>query len=278
MNENSEKITFSDASIALNVSYRKISYTAEKLYGSTLPLAPLGRSGHPCFVLTREQLENIRTYIHSEEEAKKNGMSTKEIANALGVTERTIQATRKSLRETKNISFSVTKGKKAYHTAEETTAIKLDLQNRGKVNSLSPKTETEKDMIVQQAMLILQERTNALQIRCEQLENQIEAQKPALEYYSNVVETHDAIDIGTVGKQLTPPVGRNNLFALLREKHVLMQNNQPYQKYVDSGYFRVVQTSWTEPNGEVHLYNKTLVHPRGINFINGVVNGGEGKL
>ena len=64
-----------------------------------------------------------------------------------------------------------------------------------------------------------------------------------------------------------PGYGRNRLFEFLREKKVLMPNNQPYQKYVDCGYFRVVEQKYTKPNGDIAINIKTLVYQKGVNYI-----------
>ena len=64
-----------------------------------------------------------------------------------------------------------------------------------------------------------------------------------------------------------PGYGRNRLFEFLRNKKVLMANNIPYQKYVDCGYFRVIEQKYTKPSGDTAINIKTLVYQRGINFI-----------
>jgi anti-repressor protein len=51
-----------------------------------------------------------------------------------------------------------------------------------------------------------------------------------------------------------------------------MQNNQPYQKYVDAGYFRTIESSYTTPDGSTHVSIKTVVYQRGLNFIRKVVS------
>ncbi|WP_300630818.1 phage antirepressor KilAC domain-containing protein [uncultured Thomasclavelia sp.] len=46
-----------------------------------------------------------------------------------------------------------------------------------------------------------------------------------------------------------------------------MANNIPYQKYVDCGYFRVIEQKFSKPNGDTAINIKTLVYQKGINFI-----------
>jgi phage antirepressor YoqD-like protein len=69
-------------------------------------------------------------------------------------------------------------------------------------------------------------------------------------------------------------IGRNKLFELLRDKGILMQNNQPYQKYIDAGYFRTIESSYTTPDGMTHVNIKTVVYQRGLDYIRKVVTNG----
>lgn len=46
-----------------------------------------------------------------------------------------------------------------------------------------------------------------------------------------------------------------------------MSNNIPYQKYIDSGYFRVIEQKYTKPDGTVCINIKTLVYQKGLDFI-----------
>lgn len=96
----------------------------------------------------------------------------------------------------------------------------------------------------------------------------IEEQKPKVEFYEAVTGSKDTIDVGQVAKVLNKNIGRTKLFALLREKGVLMSNNIPYQKYCDNGYFRVIESKYTKPDGSTHIGLKTVVYQKGVNYIN----------
>lgn len=92
--------------------------------------------------------------------------------------------------------------------------------------------------------------------------------KPKAEFFDAVANSKNAIQMSEVAKVLNyPGYGRNRLFEFLREKKVLMPNNQPYQKYVDCGYFRVVEQKYTKPNGDIAINIKTLVYQKGVNYI-----------
>ncbi len=114
----------------------------------------------------------------------------------------------------------------------------------------------------------------ALRLAADQAE-QIETQKkqlaeakPKVEFFDAVAGSNDAIEIGSVAKVLgIKGMGRNNLFSFLRNKKILMNNNQPYQTYVDRGYFRVLEQKFEKPNGETCINIKTLVYQSGVEFI-----------
>ena len=100
---------------------------------------------------------------------------------------------------------------------------------------------------------------------------QIETMKPKVDFYDTVAGSKDAIEIGTVAKLINVRgLGRNNLFELLRDKNILMDNNQPYQKYIDCGYFRTIEQKWSK-DGEIKINIKTLVYQKGIDYIRKIV-------
>ena len=104
-------------------------------------------------------------------------------------------------------------------------------------------------------------------VRQDQAKQLLE-QKPKVEFFDAVAESKDAIEIASVAKVLSVPgVGRNKLFEFLRNHKVLMRNNQPYQKYVDCGYFRIIEQKYERPNGDTCINIKTLVYQKGVKYI-----------
>ena len=102
----------------------------------------------------------------------------------------------------------------------------------------------------------------------ENLNQQVIEMKPKAEFFDAVASSKTAIQMADVAKVLDyPGYGRNRLFEFLRNKKVLMHNNQPYQKYIDCGYFRVVEQKYTKPNRETAINIKTLVYQKGVNYI-----------
>lgn len=105
------------------------------------------------------------------------------------------------------------------------------------------------------------------QEKIEQQQKVIELQRPKAEFYDDVVDSKDAIDMQAVAKTLNVGIGRNKLFEFLRNQKVLMQNNIPYQSYVDLGWFRVIESKYNKPNGDVHINLKTVVLQKGLDGI-----------
>ena len=100
---------------------------------------------------------------------------------------------------------------------------------------------------------------------------QVTEMKPKAEFYDDVTGSTDTIDIGSVAKVLNiPNMGRNKLFSFLRENKILNKRNEPYQEYVDKGYFRQIETSW-EHNGTTHINLKTVVFQKGVDYIRKLV-------
>ena len=201
--------------------------------------------------------EMINALANNWEVAQRT-MTTKELAEALGVDIKTIQRAVESL--DMNVE-RVGSNHAMIFTEEQATAIKLEIENHSKVNALTPKTNLEKQLIILQAMQFQQEMIAELQNKVAKLE-------PAAEFAYQICSSKDAIDIGNCAKVLNRNIGRNRLFEFLRNKNILQPDNIPYQKYIDSGYFRVIETKFTIPSGETKISLKTLVLQKGVAYIN----------
>lgn len=201
------------------------------------------------------------------EEKTENFVTTKELAEVLGVSARTIRetATAKGLEGTFH-TLQTKGGKQSLRvfSEEEATIIKMEIQKHHNLASRQIDTVTtaaEEDQMIAQALIILQR-------RIQDANKEIEKLKPAAEFAYQICSSKDAIDIGNCVKVLNRNIGRNNLFEFLRNRKVLQQDNIPYQKYIDSGYFRVIETKYTIPSGETKISLKTLVLQKGVAYIN----------
>lgn len=92
--------------------------------------------------------------------------------------------------------------------------------------------------------------------------------QPKAEHFDRVMSSKDSTSMEDAAKVLRFKwIGRNTLFSILREKGILMKNNRPYQEYIDRGYFRVIEREWTDTSETVHIYYKTMVEQKGLDFI-----------
>ena len=98
------------------------------------------------------------------------------------------------------------------------------------------------------------------------LNTKIRALEPKAEFFDAVADSKDAISLAEAAKVLDLGIGRNKLFEFLRTERVLQSDNQPYQRYVDAGYFRTIEQKYTVGD-EVRINIKTLVYQKGLDFI-----------
>lgn len=127
------------------------------------------------------------------------------------------------------------------------------------------RTLTDPDYLIQLATALKEER----QAR-KLAEEKIEKQKPLVDFANQVSDTTDLIDMKTMAKLLKDnniDIGRNRLFEFLRIKKILMKDNQPYQQYVDAGYFKVNEHTYTDFLGQTKTNRQTLVTCKGQLYI-----------
>ncbi len=101
------------------------------------------------------------------------------------------------------------------------------------------------------------------------LENKIKEDEPKVAFADKVADASNLIDIGQMTKLLNDqniPIGRNRLFEWLRKEKYLRDNNEPYQKYIDNGIFKIKELTYTTPYGQ-QVSTKTYVTGKGQIFI-----------
>lgn len=190
-------------------------------------------------------------------------VSVKALAEILDVSEATIKRAVEKLRsllggvETNSQGGYLLNEKQATIVKNE-IAKHHNLQSR-QIDSVS--TELEENQIIASAMAILQARN-------EELKKQNEKLLPAANFAYQLYSSKDTIEIGECAKVLNKNIGRNRLFEFLRNSNVLQSNNIPYQKFIDAGYFRVIESKYVTPNGETKISLKTVVFQKGVAYIN----------
>ena len=201
-------------------------------------------------------------------------MTVGEVALSLGVSERTIQRHLKDMRKVGLSDNVVVRGESATLNERAVTIIKAKVERSGRTDLAQvcelPNVSSDLEM------LALDMKVSAWKTqKIEELQKQLAAAQPKIAFFEAVTGSRDTIDIGEAAKVLAiKNIGRNTLFDILRKRGVLMQNNQPYQKYVDAGYFRTIESSFTTPDGASHINIKTVVYQRVLDFIRKVVING----
>lgn len=205
---------------------------------------------------------------------KNNVMTTKELAEALGVSTETVRTTAKKIIKPSKLIWRVINGGKSQIFDEaQATAIKIELQNHSKIAQNGFDTFTIANDLeaweLQKRLDVYKDRRIAeLTIENEKQKNLLIEQQPKVEFYDDVTGSKDTIDMKEVAKILNiKNIGRNKLFEILRNKNILDRCNQPYQKYVDAGYFRVIESRFNLPDGEIKISLKTVVFQKGLDFI-----------
>ena len=96
---------------------------------------------------------------------------------------------------------------------------------------------------------------------------QIEVMQPKAEFFDQVTDSKDALDMALCAKTLNLGIGRNRLFDFLRSRAILDRNNIPFQRYIDCGYFRTIEQKYTKPDGSTCINIKTVVYQSGMDYI-----------
>ena len=132
-------------------------------------------------------------------------MTTKELAESLGVSVETVRtAARKLIDPSKSIWKVVNGGKSQVFDVAQATAIKIELQNRSKVsrngfNSLTISNDLE--------MLAVQKKLSEYQdMRIAQLTAQIKKQAPKVEVYNRLIDRSGLVNIRQTAKELNVKV------------------------------------------------------------------------
>ena len=150
-------------------------------------------------------------------------MTTKQLAESLGVSPQTIRDTVERLGLANSILQVKIRGQNSYAFNEaQATAIKLELQNHSKVNSLSPKTALEKQLIIKQAMQIQQE-------IIDELKAENEAMKPKAIAYDEFVAREKFCNFTDAANYLH--IKRNELIEMLKTKYIYKNSVGEYRAY-----------------------------------------------
>lgn len=99
-----------------------------------------------------------------------------------------------------------------------------------------------------------------------QAEKKNEINKPLVDFANHVHSSDSLISIGNFAKALNDEgfdIGRNRLFKYMKNNNILMSNNVPYQKYIESGYFKVKEVCKSNSYGNKMLFSTTYITGKG---------------
>lgn len=99
----------------------------------------------------------------------------------------------------------------------------------------------------------------------EDLKIKITEQKPLVDFAVHVSQSKDTIDMNEMSKIARDEniaIGRNRLINWLKDNKILMDNNTPYQTYIDRGYFDVVEVKKDTSYGS-RVFPKTVITGKG---------------
>jgi prophage antirepressor-like protein len=128
------------------------------------------------------------------------------------------------------------------------------------------------DTMIQTLQALKEERAAKLEAQAK-----LAIAAPKAEFYDTVTASDDLLPMDRVAKLLNiGGIGRNMLFRILRNRSVLRSNNDPYQEYVDRGYFTLRETrGYYDRNDEYHPTYKTYATQKGLDWIRRMIVGGE---
>ena len=99
-----------------------------------------------------------------------------------------------------------------------------------------------------------------------QAEKKNEINKPLVDFANHVHSSDSLVSIGNFAKALNDEgfdIGRNRLFKYMKNNNILMSNNVPYQKYIESGYFKVKEVCKSNQYGNKVLFSTTYITGKG---------------
>ncbi len=92
---------------------------------------------------------------------------------------------------------------------------------------------------------------------------ELKNQKHKVDLYDTIADKDKTFTMSEVAKLINYiGIGRNKLFEILRINEILRANNEPYQQYVDRGWFKIIVTEKADK-----VVPQTVVYQKGIEKI-----------
>ena len=164
-------------------------------------------------------------------------VTTKELAETLGVDKTTITKTVNRLEEGSAVLHHLTNDK--YNnvvwcfTEEQATLIKQEIQRHHNLSTRqidTVTTEQEENQTIANAMMILQRRSEELKRRAEIAEKTL----------NRISDGKGCFTINQTAKALKLPYGDKTLYKQLVAMEILNENHSPRQEQINAGHFKVI--------------------------------------
>lgn len=129
----------------------------------------------------------------------------------------------------------------------------------------------DKDLVVvlQNSQLQIQKLQNVIDI----LQNKNAELTVQNETWVRVSQSNNTMEMAAVAKVLNyKGLGRNKLFDILRNEKIFRYNNEPYQEYIDRGYFEVKEQEVSTNYGGTLINRKSVVTQKGIDYIRKILD------
>jgi Rha family phage regulatory protein len=152
-------------------------------------------------------------------------------------------------------------------TGKKAAAFKVEFINA--FNEAQRQLQSQKPAVPQTYLEALRELVAATEER-ERLAAAVEVLQPKADFYERAMSSENLMSVREMAKVLAfRGMGQNHLFDFLRSRGVLMRNdwNQPYQRFIDEGWCKVIETTWTHPKEGVQVGRKTVFTQRGVDGV-----------
>jgi len=103
----------------------------------------------------------------------------------------------------------------------------------------------------------------------ERLQLQIQQNAPKVAFADNVAVSENALSFAAAAKWLKIPglEGRNKLVKRLKQDKILLASREPYQSYIDAGYFEVEPQTFKAGEKGKRLAGTTRVTGKGLDWL-----------
>ena len=119
--------------------------------------------------------------------------------------------------------------------------------------------------------LRLAKENEALSLENKHQARELEANKPKIQMYNDLMRSDDLITIAEMAKMMD--MGTKTLYKHLRRMGILSLKNLPYQRFINDGSFSVKETPIVDKSGRSRINIKILVTPKGQKLVHDHLEG-----